>query len=181
MANPSNIKAIEATTGRSWEAWVNYLDSVNAKQLTHREIADKAYGELRDVRINRGWWSQSIAVAYEQQIGRRSPGQRSDGSYEVAVNKTFAGTIDSALDAWLELTKNRAEFSSVPIVRQATLTKTEKWRHWRVVLSDNTRITASIHAVQQNKAILTITHAKLNDAETMEQWRAFWKNFLEAF
>ncbi len=180
MTKPSNIEAIETSTGRSWDDWVKYLDRINASQLSHRAIADKAYSELKDTGINRGWWSQSIAVAYEQHIGKRSPGQRSDGFYEVSVNKTLVGTMDSVLDSWIMLTKDYTGFSGVPTTKPPTLTRTEKWRHWRVGLDDDTKITVSIHAVQQQKSILTVTHSKLKDAATMEQWRAFWKDFLIA-
>ncbi|MET9340852.1 hypothetical protein [Nonomuraea sp. NPDC003804] len=63
--------ALRENTGRGWEEWFVRLDAYGATDLSHTEIA-KRLGEEVD-----GWWSQTIAVAYEQERGMRAPGQAS--------------------------------------------------------------------------------------------------------
>ena len=69
------------TTGRSWEKWLEFLNEIGAGELTHTEIAQR----IHDTGDATGWWSQSIALAYEQHIGRRVPGQVREGEYVVSA------------------------------------------------------------------------------------------------
>ena len=103
---PINTAAIEKGTGRSWEDWLAFLKSIDAEKLSHKEIAERvaATGDAT------GWWSQSIAVAFEQSIGRRVPGQDNDGTFQVSATKTLPGTMDEALVAWAALVGDRKEF-----------------------------------------------------------------------
>ena len=100
---PISTAAIEKGTARSWQDWLAFLEEIGADRLSHKEIAERvaATGDAS------GWWSQSIAVAYEQRIGRRRPGQRSDGTYQASASRTIPGTRDEALVAWSALTGQR--------------------------------------------------------------------------
>src|SRR5690606_38785401 len=73
-------------TGRDWAGWLAFLDEIGARDMPHGEIAARvlATGDAS------AWWAQSITVAFEQHIGRRRPGQRSAGTYEVSANRTVA-------------------------------------------------------------------------------------------
>ena len=37
---------------------------------------------------NPAWWAQSVTVAYEQDSGRRFPGQRPKGTFQTSVSKS---------------------------------------------------------------------------------------------
>lgn len=149
MTKPSNISAIEKTTKQSWSEWLTYLEAIGAKDLTHKEIAQKVYDKLGD-----GWWAQSVTVAYEQHIGRRQPGQRNDGGYEISVSKTLTGNMDAALQEWLHLVAGKTEFSNVAISGEPKTSETEKWRHWRCTLSDGSRVNAAVYQKTPEKPIL---------------------------
>jgi hypothetical protein len=82
MIKPIDIESIENKFGEPWAYWMDYMESIGAKDLSHTEIAKKV-----DSKINDSWWSQTITVAYEQQSGRRKPGQRADGTYEASATK----------------------------------------------------------------------------------------------
>lgn len=176
MSKPASVEGFAKNTGRDWAGWLEFLASIGAKDLPHKEIAARiaATGEAS------GWWAQSITVAYEQHIGRRAPGQRGDGAFEVAVSKTLAGNMDAALAAWQKLAGRRAEFDGVAVAGAPETSATEKWRYWRCSLEDGTKLNVTVTDKAPGKAGLTVTHEKLASAEDKEHWRAFWKTELSA-
>jgi len=87
MTTTSRIEAIERATGRSWDAWLAYMGSIGADQLSHHAIASALIEELDGTVDNVGWWAQATAVAYEHHVGRRVPGQRPDGTYQTNVSR----------------------------------------------------------------------------------------------
>lgn len=180
MTKPSNIAAIEDTTGITWEDWVSYLDTQKARNLSHKEIADIVHEKIKE-QESAGWWSQSVTVAYEQHIGRREPGQRSDGSYEMSVSKTFDGTMDEALEEWVHMTSDLTGFNGVSFEKEPTWSETEKWRNWRVALSDGSRVAVGIYQKSNDKASLGLGHMKLQNKEAADEWREFWKEFMKGF
>lgn len=173
MTKPMNIEAIEKATGKSWAEWLEFFESIGAKDMTHHEIALKVF--KTDIS---GWWAQNVTVAYEQHIGRRVPGQREDGKYEVSVTKTVDGTLDDAMKWWLRKAAGLKEFSGVALDDKPKRSTTEKWRHWRVNLSDDTKVIVSTNQKSPGKAQLAVTSQKLASAQDAEHWRAYWKQFL---
>jgi hypothetical protein len=181
MTKPSNTNAIEVATNIEWGDWLKFFDGIEAKNLSHRQIADKAYEKLGKAQASRGWWSQSVAVAYEQHLGRRQPGQREDGTYEVSVSITIDGTMDEAMQTWKNLVKGRDDFMGVGLSGKPAISKTEKWRHWRIGLDDGTRLSVSAYQKTPNKSGLAVTNTNLNDSNAVEQWRSYWKSYLKSF
>jgi hypothetical protein len=177
MTEPANITGIEKATNKSWEEWVAYLEGVGAEKLSHTEIAKRVQGKLRGHESG-SWWAQSITVAYEQHIGRRKPGQDSDGYYRVAVSKTVAGTMDSAMRAWTRLVAKRRDFADVPIAKQPTTSETEKRRHWGCGLGDGSRVSVDVNDRSPGKVGVAVTHTKLDSQEAVERWRTYWKSLL---
>lgn len=80
MIQPVNADAITKGTAQSWKEWLAFLEAINAHSMPHDEIARR----VRETGDASGWWAQTIAVAYEQHIGRRVPGQASDGTFQVS-------------------------------------------------------------------------------------------------
>lgn len=178
MTKSSNIAGIEEATGMAWEQWLKYFEGIGAKDSSHKEIAQKAYDKMSSGQESRGWWSQSVSVAYEQHIGRRKPGQRSDGTYEVTVSKTIDGNMDEAMNYWTNLMSGKKEFAGVSLVDEASTSSTPKWRHWRVNLSDDTKLTVSATDKGEKKSILSVTNAKLKSSSDAERWRQYWREIL---
>lgn len=177
MVKASNIAAIEQATNKTWKEWVKYLESINAKDLPHKEIANHVRQKLTSHESG-GWWAQSITVAYEQHIGRRKPGQRNDGTFEVSITKSRQGVIEDALNVWLFLVNGKDEFSGIAITKPPAIKQTPKRRHWSCGLADGSRIHAHVSERSPGKVILAITHEKLADQEAMGKWRIYWKTFL---
>ncbi|NLO71258.1 MAG: hypothetical protein GX102_10065 [Porphyromonadaceae bacterium] len=170
---PSNIKSLETGTGKSWEYWLEFLESINAKELPHDEIARKVHAHGANE-----WWSQGVTVAYEQHIGRRIPGQTCDGDFQVTVSKTILGNMDEALEKWVKKVEGITEFDGVKITREPAISQTEKWRYWRCGLEDKSKISVNIQTKPGGvKSSLAINHDKIQEAGGVEKWRAFWKAF----
>lgn len=172
---PINTAAIEKGTGRSWDDWRAWLDSIDAGNLSHKEMAER----VEAGGLATPWWSQSIAVAYEQEIGRRMPGQRKDGMYEVTASRTIPGTMDEALVAWTALTGNATEFNGVAVERGPETSMSEDFRYWRCGLADGSRVAMSFTEKPQGRAAIGLGHAKLQSQAEVERWRAFWKRLLK--
>lgn len=179
MTKPSNTAAIEHGTGIEWPAWVEHLDALGGRELPHAELAAGAHRLLEGRKGNAGWWAQGVAVAYEQEIGRREPGQGCNGDFQVGVSKTYPGTLDEAIAAWRSLVDGLTEFGGVPMERPPTPSSTEKWRYWRVPLADGSRVSLDICASGNGKSRLGINHTKLDSTVAVEHWRTVWKELLQ--
>ncbi|WGW12413.1 hypothetical protein LWF01_01185 [Saxibacter everestensis] len=172
-----NIEAIEAGIGMPWAEVEEFLAGINAGRLSHKDIATA----LNDEGIARGWWAQSVTVAYEQQIGRRQPGQDCDGEFQTSVSKTVNGSMDEARNRWITLLGDAEEFSGVSISRGPDLSESDKWRYWRCGLADGSRVNVNIYQKAPGKAALSLQHERLESAEQLDHWRDFWKAKLAEF
>lgn len=173
MSELISDKAIERSTGDTWNTWLERLKAMGASELSHKEIASKL---VTDYQVA-GWWAQSLTVRYEQTIGRRKPGQSNAGDFSVSVSKTLDGTMDEGLHWWLKKVQSRTDFNGVPILTSST-TETEKWRNYRVALKDGSRVVVGIYAKTPSKAGFGLQHDKLSSAEAAEAWRAYWKSLI---
>lgn len=179
MTKPSNIDAIATATETPWDEWLNYLDKKNAKNLSHKEIAELAYAKLKASHKSAGWWSQSVALAYEQCIGRRQPGQRSDGTYEISVTRTMGATLDSAMQSWLRYTKGKQGLSGSSISQDPTSTKTPRRLHWGCNLQDGTRVNVDLYQKTPEKVLFSISHIRLLDSEAADERKKHWKSVVK--
>jgi hypothetical protein len=174
MTKSINSEAIEKATGKSWDEWLTYFKKVGADKLSHKEIAIKAHeGGAPD------WWAQMVTVTYEQAIGRRVPGQASDGTFTAAVSKTVNGSRAQVFEAWEKLLQGRTELNGVTIVRGPTSSQNEKWHYWHCGIKDGSRINITMYEKTPGKVTFGLAHEKLASPEETERWRAFWKLQLE--
>ncbi len=174
MTQHSN-EAIAKATGKTWDEWFLLLDEAGARAMPHKDIAHWLYDQKY---VQDGWWCQSITVGYEQYIGRREIGQTNDGYYQTAASITLEGTMDHVLRKWLKKVESLKSFNDVPLAKEPTVHKTEKWRYWRVKLADHTRLNATIGEKGDHKSLLTISQENITDKKTAEAWKAYWKTFL---
>ena len=168
--------ALVNATGKTWRQWLAVLNEIKARDLSHKEIAAR----LRQDHHVSGWWAQMLTVRYEQEIGRREPGQTCDGDYKVGVSATFEGDMDALLTRWIQCFDPQTEFDGVARTDAPSVSKTEKWRYWRIALEDGSKVTA-LFSQTNGKARAQIDHEKLADQEAVESWRAYWKRELSAF
>lgn len=178
MTKPSNRPGIEAATGRAWNDWVTMLDAAGGRDKEHKAIARLVHQELSGRIDSAGWWAQGVAVAYEQYIGRRAPGQRSDGSYEVSVTKTIAGERENVFALWNEAYGRVEAFDGRRVHNERT-SITPVRSYWRCELNDSSKISVAVEQKDTGKSIITVTHTALSSAQAQDEWRTYWKDRLE--
>ncbi|MGN0099852.1 MAG: hypothetical protein ACI39C_02830 [Dietzia sp.] len=182
MVKSSSTAAVAAATGRPWGEWVELLDREGARELKHTAIARLTLHHMPEPVEQREWWAQHAAVAYEQHAGLRVPGQTCTGDFQLSTSRTVAGDKDSALQAWIELVAGREEFGGIPVDGEASVTRSEKWRYWRVPLADGTRVALNFSdktaGKSGQKAAVGLVHTKLDSAEAIDYWRPVWKELL---
>lgn len=87
--------AVRAATGRAFAAWTDILNQAGAADWPHPVIARW----LADEQQVEGWWAQNLTVRYEQAIGRRMPGQQSDGTFAASASRRVSASEPGAFDA----------------------------------------------------------------------------------
>ncbi len=191
MTKPSNIESIEKATGKSWPEWLKLLDKAGARQMSHPEIVHVVYehlvksGVFDDSVANQkgrqnssGWWSQGVTVAYEQHVGRRQPGQRADGSFEISVTKVLGDSMDDVMKWWTDRVKTMYSFNGVKLDGEPRISVTPRAHNWRADLADGSKLLVVASERSTGKAMISVTVEKLTSAKAAESWRTFWKQFL---
>lgn len=182
-----NDTPVMKSTGKELHEWFAILDEHEARELPHKDIARLLSAEY-DVP---GWWSQNVTVEYEKYIGRRETGQRQSGEYEGTATRTLPGTMDEVLDAWMTRLPDAPgapAFDGVAFAGEPSVSKTEKWRYWRVALADGSRVTVTISDKPGGSArdggpasSLAVTSSKLPARADGARWKAFWRAYLAGF
>lgn len=173
----SNDEAIVAATGRPWAEWLAVLREAGAEALSHADIARRLH-ERHGVP---GWWAQNLTVRFEQEIGRRVPGQGCSGDFQASASATRDGDLDAVFAAWIAHIGEPAELDGVVLEEPPAASATEKWRYWRARLADGGRVAVHFSRKGTDKVLIGVSHEKLESAEAVERWRSFWRARLGDF
>lgn len=188
MAEPkhpkaANLKPIEKATNRPWQEWMAFMQLIGAKDLGHKQIAQKVMAELQGLQptvSNPGWWAQGITVAYEQQSGRRLPGQQADGTFQTSASKTTVLGMQQALDAWVSFAVADAEVAKV-VGSEPRIGGTDKRKTWRANAADGSALLVASEPRPNGKSAIVITHTKLPSQEKSAEAKEFWAGALQRF
>ena len=182
-----NETPVMKATGKDLHQWFAILDELDARDLPHRDIARLLTTEYEVP----GWWSQSVTVEYEKHIGRRETGQTQSGEYEGTATRTLPGTMDEVLERWMARLPDdpaAAVFDGVGFAGEPSVSRTDKWRYWRVTLVDGSRVTVTIADKPGGAAkaggpasSLAVTSSKLGTREESARWKSFWRAYLAGF
>lgn len=186
-ARGANIDALVRATSIAWEDWTARLDAAGGKELDHRALAEHALAAIREQGgcSNPEWWAQMTAVAYEQHIGRRLPGQRGDGTFDANASRTVPGTLDEAHARVCEVFASALaeDGSAWALQGEPRTSATPKWRYWRADFTDGTSVALTVNDKKvadgaAPKATVALGHAKLPSPEAVTEAKAFWKGVL---
>lgn len=180
MATNSRIKAVERATNRTWDEWLQYMDSIDAKNLSHHEIATHLLGELDGKIDNLGWWAQSVTVAYEQYIGRRIPGQRSDGTFQTSVSKSTNLGMQDLMDKWVNFAAADEAVLAL-IAGDVRVSGTEKRITWRTKARDGSSIRVTSEPKKDGTASIIVNHMELQTVELNNEAKAKWSSIVQRF
>lgn len=172
-----NTEAIEKALGEPWADTRARLEAAGGASVSHKELADALYPQFDGVVEKHGWWVQGAVVAYEQEIGRRVPGQRADGTFDVAVSRTLTGTRNDVITRFAFLI-DEGTLAGVALDGEARTSTTEKRSFWRANLEDGTKFEAAAEPKDEGRTMLVLTASKLPSTEALEERRAALKELL---
>jgi uncharacterized protein YndB with AHSA1/START domain len=163
-------EAVESATGKTWSGWFKLLDSAGAKKMTHQEIAAHL-GEKHGVRP---WWTQMVAVTYEQARGLRDKHEKPAG-FEISVSRTIDVPVGKAFKAWT-IEKTRKEWLPAKLeIRKATTNKS-----LRITWEDGqTSLAVAFVPKEKDKTQVVAQHGKLPDARAAARMKKFWAAALD--
>jgi hypothetical protein len=180
MTTNSRIKAIERTTNRTWDEWLQFMDGIGARNLSHHEIATKVWEVLDGKLENSGWWAQSVTVAYEQYTGQRIPGQRSDGTFETSVSRATKLGMKELMDQWVKFAAGDEEVRAL-IAAEARVSGTEKRLTWRTKVHDGSDIRVTSEPKKDGTASIIAVQMGLQSHELNMEAKANWSSILQRF
>jgi hypothetical protein len=180
MTTNARIKAIERATNRTWDAWLQFMEDIGAKNLTHHEIATKVLGELDGKIENIGWWAQSVTVAYEQYIDRRIPGQRPDGTFQTSVSKATQLGMQELMDKWVRFAAGDQNVLAL-IAQEAKVSGTDKRITWRTRAHDGSDIRVTSEPKKDGTASIIAVQMGLETNERNMEAKTHWSSILQRF
>src|SRR5699024_12745803 len=119
-------------------------EAAGGASARHKEVAEGLGPQFDGFDDRHEWWVQGAVVAYEQEIGRRVPGQRAGGTFDVAVSRTLTGDRDEVIAGFAELIDDRPPHGLNPdaggeMTYRPRRPRTQKRSFWRAGLEDGTR------------------------------------------
>lgn len=182
MTAQARTATIERATGRTWDDWLRFMDSIDARGLDHHAIATRVLAELDGVIESPAWWAQSVTVAYEQVIGRRLPGQQADGTFQTSVSKSTSLGMAALMDQWVEFAAQDAEVRALA-ADEARVSGTDKRITWRTKAPDGSAIRITSEPRPNGSASIIALHMGLEtperNLEAKAQWTAILARFLQ--
>lgn len=163
-------EAVEAKTGKTWSRWFKHLDAAGAKKMTHQEIV----AHLRDKHDVRPWWTQMVAVTYEQARGLREKHEK-PGGFEISVSRTIEASVGQAYKAWTDEKMRKLWLPAKITIRKATMNKIVRmnWEDGRTIVA------AAFTSKGAAKCQVVAQHTKLPNAKAAEKMKKFWSAALE--
>lgn len=163
-------EAVEAKTGKTWSRWFKHLDAAGARKMTHQEIVAHLV-EKHDVRP---WWTQMIAVTYEQARGLRDKHQKPEG-YEISVSRTIGAPVGKAFKAWTDEKTRKRWLPSNLTIRKATTNKS-----LRVTWEDGkTSLAVAFLPKGADKSQVVAQHSKIPDSKGAAKMKKLWAEALD--
>ena len=163
--------AVRAKTGKGWAEWFAVLDKAGAAKWPHKEIASFLHEqECGD------WWSQMVAVGYEQARGLRVKHQTADG-FTAGASKTVAAPVATLFRAWSDA-KRRAQW--LPDAAGVTVRSATQNKSIRLVWTDGSSVIAvQFYPSGAGKSKATIERRKLKSEKEVKQVKAYWSAALD--
>jgi hypothetical protein len=157
-----------AATGQSREGWRTMLAAAGATEWKHNVIAAWLVTE-HDVDP---WWAQNITVDFEQHSGRRRPGQRADGRFEVTVSRRLPGDQQEALTHTVAAVSAALDSPATSVSSGGTYFSA-RWK-----LDDKSAVTANVSPSSGGKTTVALTHTGLTGEDTMPAAKEFLRGAL---
>jgi hypothetical protein len=180
MATNSRIGPVERATNRTWDQWLQFMAAIGAEDLDHRQIALRVYEELDGTIQQLGWWTQAVTVAYEQYIGRRIPGQRSDGTLQMSVSRSTALGMHELMESWAAFAVQDETVQAV-VAGDVRISGTDRRTTWRTKAGDGSSVVVTSEPKRNGTASIVATQIGLPTPEAYDEARQRWSAVVERF
>jgi hypothetical protein len=181
MATNSRIKPVERATRRTWDEWLQFMDAQNAQSLDHQQIALKVYEELEGTIDRLGWWTQAVTVAYEQYIGRRVPGQRPDGTFQMSVSKSTSLGMADLMEKWTDFAADDESVQEIVAVGEVRISGTDRRITWRGKAHDGSSVIVTSEPNKKGTASIVAAQLGLATLESNDEARRRWSAIVTRF
>src|SRR5262245_21960087 len=164
-------EAVRAKTGKGWAEWFSILDKAGAAKWPHKEIASFLHEQQCG-----NWWSQMVAVGFEQARGLRVKHQTADG-FTAGASKTVAAPVAAVFRAWTDA-RRRAKW--LPDADAVSIPSATENKSLRLLWTDGTSsIVVQFYPKEAGKSQVTIERRKLKSAKEVSQVKAYWTAALD--
>lgn len=165
--NGVSAEKVNEATGHTWAEWIELLDKAHAEELDHKGIV-----ALVRQHFDRPWWSQMVAVGYEQAKGRRVKHQNVNG-FQVSVTKTLDQPLLKVYNAWNEFL---GQWYDGP---EFTVTTNNQNKNIRGKFADGSVLAMALMSTKTGKTQVAVAQEQLSSATAAEAARGVWKRQLE--
>jgi uncharacterized protein YndB with AHSA1/START domain len=163
--------AVARATGKAWDQWLAILDKAGAATMPHKAIAAMLAGKFGVP----SWWSQMVAVGYEQARGLREPHQKADG-FAASASRTVAAGIDRLYGAWADPALRALWLGNAPIeVKRSTGGKSMRIA-WK---AGGSSVEVSFRPAGPGRSRVQVEHGRLADERARAAQKAFWGDALD--
>ncbi len=166
-----NDDSVRDHTGRGWDEWCDLIDSGPGRSAGHTAIAAWVQDEHRVG----AWWAQAVTIGYERITGLRLPGQMADGTFTATRSRTMKLDADAVREMLLSETDRQDLFPE----HDTVLRSRESAKRVRIAMGGGVA-EFSIDPRDDGKVKITVAHVSLPDVESMEHWKFYWREWLDA-
>lgn len=163
--------AVKRATGRAWDAWLVVLDRAGAKAMSHRDIARLLAAKFGVP----AWWSQMVAVGYEQARGLRLPNQNARG-FSATASRTVAAAVDRVYEAWVDAVQRAKWLPSAPVA----IRRANDGRSLRITWTlGGSSVEVGFIPKGPGKSQVQVEHGKLADVTAATEQKVYWAAALD--
>jgi hypothetical protein len=162
--------SMRRATGKGHPEWFALLDAWGASDHNHTEIARW----LNETHRVPGWWTQNITVAYERARAMRARHQMRDG-FSVSATRTVAVDAERALAGFTNAPLRKRWLPDTPMRQRPTRAALTARFDWS---DPPSRVVVTVVPKGERKALVSVSHERLPDAEAGERLKAAWREWL---
>ncbi|HEX4944860.1 MAG TPA: hypothetical protein VFV55_10935 [Usitatibacteraceae bacterium] len=163
--------AVARATGKAWDQWLALLDKAGAVAMPHKAIASMLANKFGVP----SWWSQMVAVGYEQARGLRKVHEHSDG-YAANSSRTIRAPLERLYGAWADPKLRALWLGPAPI----TVKRSTDGKSMRITwTAGNSSVDVNFSAAGDGRSRVHVEHGMLADEKARDEQKSFWGDALD--
>ena len=169
-------ESVRVGTGKGWEEWCDIIDAWPDRTDDHAPIAAFVHNE-HGVDM---WWAQTVTVGYERITGLRLPYQRADGTFTASKSQTVnLGASATDHETLRELLLDARARTDLFPGHETDLLSRPTAKAIRIAIGPGVA-KIGIGALADGRVKITVAHEQLPTYESVEEWKFYWTEWLDA-